>query len=84
MIACIRCSLSCCSETGISNALEIACTICSVSFGLMSNASVISTAAPAISLKINTPGFPHLEATYSFATKFIPSRRGVTNAISAI
>ena len=83
-IDCIRCIRSCCSSNGISNARQMAFSICSVSLGLTSKASVSSTAAPAISLKTNTPGLSCLTATYSLATKFIPSRKGVTNAISAI
>jgi hypothetical protein len=50
--------------------------------GLICNASPSSLAAPASSLRIKTPRFMAL-ATYSFATKFIPSRKGVMSPTSA-
>ena len=46
-------------------------------------ASPISAAAPANSLSTRTPLPSGLHAQYSFATRFRPSRSGVTQAISA-
>jgi energy-coupling factor transporter transmembrane protein EcfT len=63
-------------------AVMMALTTSSVSVGLTSNASFNSLAAPVSSLNINTPLSIQL-ATYSFATRFIPSLKGVINAISA-
>ncbi len=47
------------------------------------SASVSSCAAPASSLRTSTPAPSRREAQYSFATRFIPSRIGVTTMTSA-
>jgi hypothetical protein len=49
--------------------------------GLMISASFICRAAPAKRDRISTPGSSGVcEATYSLATRFMPSRSGVTRA----
>ena len=84
MRCCIICNFRICSSSGISIACNMAFSISVTSFGFTNIASLNSIAAPAISLKIKTPGLFLFAARYSFATKFIPSRNGVTNAMSAI
>ncbi len=55
----------------------------SVLYGLTRIASFSSSAAPANSLSTRTPSLCKRDATYSFATRFIPSRNGVTIITSA-
>ncbi len=53
----------------------------SVSYGLTSSAACSSTAAPAKRERMSTPGSSaSCAATYSLATRFMPSRSGVTSA----
>ena len=51
--------------------------------GLMRRASPSSCAAPANSLSTSTPSPSCWQATYSLATRFMPSRTGPTQATSA-
>ena len=60
----------------------MAWAIAGMSLGLMISASPISLAAPVISLRIRTPRPSALDATYSLATRFMPSRSGVTSMTS--
>ena len=55
----------------------------STSYGFTSSASGSSQAAPANSLSTSTPSPSVREATNSLATRFIPSRSGVTSITSA-
>src|SRR5205814_627559 len=55
----------------------------STSNGFTSSASWSSSAAPAISESTRTPSSSSCAATYSLATRFMPSRSGVTSATSA-
>ena len=55
----------------------------SMSCGLTRNAPASSSAAPVNSLSTSVPPSSYLLATYSLATRFIPSRSGVTSMTSA-
>ena len=55
----------------------------SMSYGFTCTASPISTAAPANSLRTSTPPSSVRHVTNSLATRFIPSRNGVTSITSA-
>jgi hypothetical protein len=55
----------------------------SMSCGLTSNAPVSSSAAPVNSLSTSAPVSSLRQATNSLATRFIPSRSGVTSITSA-
>ena len=72
-----------CSPSGISSARSIAEAMPPVSYGLTRSASTRSSAAPASSLSTSAPVSSIRLATYSFATRFIPSRSGVTSITSA-
>ncbi len=61
----------------------MASAVASTSLGLTSSASRMVSAAPAILESTSTPGSSTWQATYSFATRFMPSRSGVTSATSA-
>ena len=62
----------------------IASAISSGSYGLTISASVSSSAAPAKRDRISTPGSSgSWAATYSLATRFMPSRSGVTRPTRA-
>ncbi len=65
------------------SAREIALATPPMSYGFTVSASGSSSAAPASSLSTSTPRSSVREATYSFATRFIPSRSGVTSITSA-
>ncbi len=54
-----------------------------MSCGLIRMALPSSSAAPANSLSTRTPRLSTRDATYSFATRFMPSRRAVTSMTSA-
>src|SRR5690606_11496948 len=70
------------SARDIPSARRIASAISSALCGLISSASVICSAAPAKRERISTPGSSgSCAATYSLATRFIPSRSGVTSPI---
>ena len=71
-----------CSSSGISNAVAMARAISGMSLGLTRTASPNSLAAPVISLRISTPRPSARAATYSLATRFMPSRSGVTSITS--
>ncbi len=66
----------------MSMAWTIAARIASSSCGLTSTASVSWSAAPANSDNTSTPLTSRRDATYSLATRFIPSRNGVTSITS--
>ena len=72
-----------CSAAGISIARMIASFSPSMSCGLMRTALPSSSAAPANSLSTSTPRLSTRAATYSFATRFMPSRSAVTSMTSA-
>ncbi len=72
------------SSAGISSAVWMAAAISSGANGLTMRASASSRAAPANALRIRTPSPSIRLATYSFATRFIPSWRGLTRQKSAI
>ena len=55
----------------------------STSYGLTQTAPSSSAAAPANSLSTSTPSSSTRDATNSFATRFMPSRSGVTSITSA-
>ena len=61
------------------NASAVASTL----YGLTRNASRMVSLAPANRESTSTPGSPIWQATYSLATRFIPSRSGVTSATCA-
>ena len=67
--------------------IAMACAMLSAipfsSYGLMMTASPSSSAAPANSLRSSTPSSSAREAMYSLATRFMPSRSGVTSIASA-
>src|SRR5207244_3041400 len=71
------------SSGGIETAISIRRRSASGSYGLTRTASRRSLAAPANSERTRTPGVPTRQATYSLATRFMPSRSGVTSATSA-
>ncbi len=52
-------------------------------YGLTSSAPDRHWAAPANSLRMSVPGFSPRAAMYSRQTRFMPSRSGVTRAMSA-
>ena len=54
-----------------------------ISCGLTRKAPASSSAAPVNSLSTRVPRSSYRQATYSLATRFIPSRSGVTNMTSA-
>ena len=65
-------------------AVAMASATPSRSYGLTSSAPCISSAAPANSDSTSTPGFSgSCAATYSLATRFMPSRSGVTSPTEA-
>ncbi|MNC37263.1 hypothetical protein D3C75_858190 [compost metagenome] len=67
------------SFSGMVRAVLIASDNSSRLKGLTSRASPICSAAPAKRDRISTPGSSGFwAATYSLATRFMPSRRGVT------
>ena len=53
------------------------------SYGLTISASVIVSAAPQNLDSTRTPGLSSRLATYSLATRFMPSLKGVTRQMSA-
>ena len=53
-----------------------------VSYGLTSHAWANSRAAPVNSLSTSAPVSSLRHATYSLATRFMPSRNGVTSMMS--
>ena len=65
------------------SARAIVSAIASMSYGLTISASPSSSAAPANSLSTSTPSSSSRDATNSFATRFMPSRSGVTSITSA-
>ena len=71
------------SARSISSASWSAWATSSMLYGFTRSASVIVSAAPASRERISTPGSPTWLTTYSLATRFMPSRSGVTSAISA-
>ena len=71
------------SSSSSRKARSITSAVRSSSMGLTRKASPISAAAPANSLSTSTPLPSGLQAQYSFATRFMPSRSGVTQPISA-
>ena len=82
-LRCINTIRFLCSCKGIFSARSMLVAISLMSVGFTSRASFNSLAAPASSLKINTPVREIELATNSFATRFIPSRSGVIRATSA-
>jgi hypothetical protein len=72
-----------CSAAGMSSARRIAVAIDSVSYALTVSASCSSSTAPANSLSTRTPPPSTRDAANSFATRFMPSRSGVTTMTSA-
>ena len=72
-----------CSPGFISTARMIASFSPSMSCGLTSTACRSSSAAPANSLSTSTPSSSNRQATYSLATRFMPSRSAVTSMTSA-
>src|SRR5438093_11512539 len=76
----MRCRLSSSSRASARSTVE---AVRSSSKGLISRASPISAAAPANSLNTSTPSPSPLQATYSLATRFIPSRSDPTQHTSA-
>ena len=73
----------CASRGEICTARMIAAFSPSVSCGLTSSALVSSRAAPVNSDSTSTPASSWRQAMYSLATRFIPSRSGVTSMTSA-
>ena len=72
------------SSSGIDSARLIANATASASYGLTSSAALHSCAAPAKRESTSTPGSSgSCAATYSFATRFMPSRSGVTSPTRA-
>ena len=68
----------------ISTAVTIASRRAALSWGLTSTASVSSSAAPANSDSTSTPSPSSRVVTYSLATRFMPSRSGVTSITSPV
>ena len=72
------------SSRGMARPRSSAAAIPTSSYGLTSNAASNSLAAPANCDSTSTPGSSgSCAATYSFATRFIPSRNGVTSPTCA-
>ena len=71
------------SSCPMARARWIASAVPSMSKGFTDRASRIVSEAPASCDRIRTPGSPTWQATHSLATRFMPSRRGVTRATSA-
>src|SRR5712671_4994484 len=70
------------SPSGMLSPCRMASAMPSMSNGLTITASPSSRAAPAKQDSTRTPGSPAgCDATYSLATRFMPSRNGVTSAI---
>ena len=67
----------------MANASTMAAFTPSMSCGLTSSASFSSAAAPVNSESTSTPPRSGRLATYSLATRFMPSRSGVTSMTSA-
>src|SRR5437763_620949 len=84
----MRCSKALCRVRRSSIAIESACEMevatVSGSYGFTSSAAVNSAAAPAKRDRMRTPGSSgSWAAMYSLATRFMPSRKGVTSAARA-
>ena len=71
------------SSAGSESARCSASATPSTLYGLTRSASSIVSAAPAMRESTSTPGSATWHATNSFATRFIPSRSGVTSATAA-
>src|ERR1700730_11584752 len=83
-MAIIDCQRSTRSPSGMARASCMASAMPSMSIGLTSKASVSSRAAPAKDESTRAPGFfGSCAATYSLATRFMPSRIGVTKPTRA-
>src|SRR5713101_9408524 len=79
-MAIMDCQRSMRSPSGMARASCMASAMPSMSIGLTSNASLSSRAAPAKEDSTSTPGSSgSCAATYSLATRFMPSRHGVTS-----